>query len=108
MMKDIFDEIATLKNSYLLTPYNLLENAKLSHYEYVKYYTEKEFLICEMKFEVLKKDYIFYYYFDKNDKLQKIYKKEEKEVSLFFSRKKEIEKKIEELKLSEFLQKSIS
>ena len=84
MMKDIFDEIATLKNSYLLTPYNLLENAKLSHYEYVKYYTEKEFLICEMKFEVLKKDYIFYYYFDKNDKLQKIYKKEEESIFFLF------------------------
>lgn len=108
MKKDIFDEIAILRNDHLLTPYNLLENGKLSNYKYIKYYKKDEFFICEMEFELLKTNYIFYYHFDKNDKLQEIYKQENSKIELYFSRKEEIKKKVEELKTSEFLQRSIS
>ena len=97
-VKILLDEIAALNNDYILTPYNLLENAKLQNYKYVKYYKKDGYLICEMQFDVFKKDYVFYYYFDKNDKLHEIYKEENGKIELYFSREEEILKKTKELK----------
>jgi|GEM_PF-1384462 len=97
-VKVLLNEIVELNNDYILTPYNLLENAKLQNYKYVKYYKKDGYLICEMQFDVFKKDYVFYYYFDKNDKLHKIYKEENGKIELYFSREDEILKKTKELK----------
>ena len=85
-------------NIYSESPYNLLENAKLQNYKYVKYYKKDGYLICEMQFDVFKKDYVFYYYFDKNDKLHEIYKEENGKIELYFSKENEILKKTKELK----------
>ncbi|MDH6456931.1 hypothetical protein M2102_000546 [Fusobacterium sp. PH5-7] len=88
-------KMCELANDYILSPFNLVDNARLENYEYVKYYSDKNDLVCEMKFEILSEKYIFYYYFDKKDKLQKIYAKEdEKERYLFFDRKENLEKEI--------------
>ena len=97
-VKILLDEIVALNNDCILTPYNLLENAKLQNYKYVKYYKKDGYLICEMQFDVFKKDYVFYYYFDKNDKLHEIYKEENGKIELYFSRENEILKKTKELK----------
>lgn len=97
-VKILLDEIVALNNDCILTPYNLLENAKLQNYKYVKYYKKDGYLICEMQFDIFKKDYVFYYYFDKNDKLHEIYKEENGKIELYFSRENEILKKTKELK----------
>lgn len=97
-VKILLDEIVALNNDCILTPYNLLENAKLQNYKYVKYYKKDGCLICEMQFDVFKKDYVFYYYFDKNDKLHEIYKEENGKIELYFSREDEILKKTKDLK----------
>lgn len=57
----------------IVTPYNLLENAKIGNYKYVKYYNSEEGLIAEMKCEVPEEgEKVFYYHFDVKDYLQKI------------------------------------
>jgi hypothetical protein len=95
-MKELIEKIYRLHSEHLVTPINLFANSKLKNYEYVKYYVEDEYFIAEMRFEVLKKKYTFYYYFDKNDMLQKICTKINKELFLVFSRNKELIKILEE------------
>ena len=51
-----------------------------------------------MKFEVSLEKYIFYYYFDTNNKLQQIYGKKGKIKKLYFDRKNTVEEKIIEYK----------
>ena len=60
--------------SPIISPYNLLENAKLDNYNYVKYYSNEIGLVAEMDCEIPGEgNKIFYYQFDKKDYLQKIY-----------------------------------
>lgn len=98
MFEELIKEICDLANDYLLTPLDLVENARLENYKYIKYYTKKDYLICEMKFEVSLEKYIFYYYFDTNNKLQQIYGKKGKIKKLYFDRKNTVEEKIIEYK----------
>lgn len=92
-MLDI-DKLYDLMYKDIVTPFNLIENAKLDNYAYVKYYTLKQYFVAEMKCIVGEEDVrIFYYCFDKENKLQRIYQKEEKgKKELLFDRKQEIEK----------------
>lgn len=78
----------------IVTPFNLLENAKLDNYKYVKYYTQKEYFITEMKCCMGDEDNrVFYYYFDQDNKLQKIYQKcSVGKKELLFDRVLELEK----------------
>lgn len=78
----------------IVTPFNLLENAKLDNYKYVKYYSQKEYFITEMKCSMGNEDVrVFYYYFDQDNKLQKIYQKcSVGKKELLFDRVLEIEK----------------
>ena len=77
-MNEKLKKIYDLLYSPILTPYNLLENAKLSNYSYVNYYKNNTGLIAEMKciMEENSKEMIFYYHFDKNDFLSKIYQED--------------------------------
>lgn len=95
MFEDLIKEICRLSNDHLLTPYNLINNAKLPNYEYVKYYKESNFFVSEMKFNVFEESYIFYYYFDEKNMLQKIFGNVKNKKYLFFSRGKELKKAIE-------------
>lgn len=74
-MKNI-KEIYDLFYSPIVTPYNLLENVKLPNYSYVNYYKENDSVVAEMKCtpENSDKEIVFYYYFDSQDHLTKIYK----------------------------------
>lgn len=87
--------ICELANDHLVTPFNLLNNARLKNYSYVKYYTENNFLISEMEFEVRDKKHIFFYYFDNNNRLEKICEEILGERKIRFSRKEELEKSID-------------
>ena len=44
-IKKIYDMLY----SPIISPYNLLENAKLENYSYVKYFTNEEGLVAEMQ-----------------------------------------------------------
>lgn len=89
-LKSLYD----LFFSPLVTPYNLLENAKLDNYSYVNYYKGQDGLIAEMKCKPKgsNKNIIYYYHFDSEDFLQKIYaNKNNSEKHLVFERNKEKE-----------------
>lgn len=88
-IKKIYD----LLYSPIVTPYNLLENAKLDNYSYVTYYKGKDGLIAEMQCSMDDEgEVIFYYNFDFEDKLSQIYMMQNGEKQLVFDRKTEIEK----------------
>lgn len=78
----------------IVTPFNLLENARLGNYQYVKYYTKKEYFIAEMKCSLGVQDTrTFYYCFDTDSKLQRIYQKcNNFSKELLFDRSTEIER----------------
>ena len=100
-MEKYIDKLYTLLHSPIITPYNLLENAKLDNYNYVKYYKGNDGLIAEM--QCVNDDAVevtFFYEFNKNDELDFIFMKENKELEVVFSRDKEInnlKERIEEL-----------
>lgn len=105
MFEDFIKEICDLANDHILTPFDLVNNARLQHYNYVKYYSKNEYLICEMKFSIFSENYIFYYYFDISNKLQKIYGKKDKLKKLYFDRNKILNEKISEYKKAEIKNK---
>ncbi len=90
-MKDYFSKIYKLLYSPIITPYNLLENSKLPNYEYVKYFKGEDGLISEMKCVMDDNvEAIFYYHFDANDSLSKVYKKTGPYKELVFDRNHEL------------------
>lgn len=90
-MKKVYDMMYTP----IISPYNLLENAKISNYNYVKYYNSDEGLIAEMECIVPDGELrVFYYHFDRNDFLQKIFVSNGKRKELIFERQKAIDEAI--------------
>lgn len=87
-MKKGMDRLLELHNSSILTPYNLLQNALLPNYEYVKYYGLGEDMTAEVKCSMDGVDTIFYYYFIDNN-LQKIEMEQSGTVEVKFDRKLE-------------------
>lgn len=86
-IKKIYD----MMYSPIITPYNLVQNAKLDNYTYVKYYKSNEELIAEMECEIPSEGVkVFYYHFDKDDFLQKITMKQENQTNTVFDRNEEI------------------
>jgi hypothetical protein len=74
-VKDDIKNLYDLFYSSVVTPYNLLENAKLPNYSYVNYYMGDDGLIAEMKCEIEahQEKVVFYYHFDKEDKLDQVF-----------------------------------
>ena len=92
-MESKFDELYNLIYSPIITPGILSENAKLENYNYVKYYREYDNLVVSMECKLGNNEVaIFNYYFDKKDMLNKVMMKTQKETSVIFDRKLEIEK----------------
>ncbi|RDY30156.1 hypothetical protein [Lachnotalea glycerini] len=78
--------------SPILTPYNLLDNAKLPNYSYVKYYKGNDGIIAEMECEM--EDIgirTFYYCFDQRDFLLRILMEFEGSKNIVFDRSDEVE-----------------
>jgi hypothetical protein len=90
-MENIIKRIYDLIYSPIITPYNLLENAKLDNYMYVNYYKGDSGLISEMKCIFEGEETIFYYHFDSEDKLQKVFMDQMGTKTLIFERTAEIE-----------------
>ena len=82
-IKKIYDMLY----SPIISPYNLLENAKLDNYSYVKYYANNVGLVAEMQCEIPGEgERVFFYQFDKKDYLQIIYEEKIKKKNVIFSR----------------------
>lgn len=87
------EQLYNLVFSPIITPYNLLENAKLDNYQYVNYYKEEKYLVVEMKCTMEDSTIAeFYYYFDLSDKLQKALMKSSETTEIIFDRNDEIQK----------------
>ena len=92
-IKKIYDMLY----SPIISPYNLLENAKLENYSYVKYYTNEIGLVAEMECSISDEgNQIFYYQFDKKDYLQTIYQKTDIGRQMVFDRSEAVEAAKEE------------
>ncbi|HAU87804.1 MAG TPA: hypothetical protein DCW90_20650 [Lachnospiraceae bacterium] len=86
-------KIYEMMYSPILTPYNLLENAKIDNYSYVKYYKGEDGLICEMQCDMQEEGIkVFYYHFDSKDFLQSIYMESNNTREKVFDRTIEINK----------------
>ncbi|PFS65526.1 hypothetical protein [Bacillus thuringiensis] len=92
MLNENIKQIYDLLNSPVLTPYNLLENAKLDNYSYVNYYKGESGIICEMKCIVEDDtEVLYFYHFDKNDYLFRVYMEQlDKEKVIVFDREQEL------------------
>ena len=102
-MEKYIDKLYTLLHSPIITPYNLLENAKLDNYNYVKYYKGNDGLIAEM--QCVNEEAVevkFYYQFNESDELDIVFMKESDNIQVVFSRNEEIRnlrERIEQLML---------
>lgn len=90
MMNEYIEKIYDLMSSPIVTPYNLLGNAKLENYDYVKYYKGDNGLIAEMKCLVDDIDTIFEYCFDEQNFLQQIFMKQVDSKKLVFDRNEQL------------------
>lgn len=92
-MEKYTNRLYELLYSPIVTPYNLLENAKLDNYSYVKYYTGERGLVAEMKCVTKYNiEAIFYYFFNENDHLYKIERDMCNEKEIMFEREEELER----------------
>lgn len=89
-MDKYIDKIFRLLKSPIVTPYNLLDNAKLNNYDYVKYYKGTDGLISEMKCLVDGIDTIFIYEFDRKDHLQRVLMIQNSHEKYVFDREKDL------------------
>jgi hypothetical protein len=88
-----FKQLYELVYSPILTPYNLVDNAKLPNYDYVNYSKGEKGLIVSMKCELEEGfSVIFDYFFDKKDALQKLIMTSEEGVETLFDRQTDINK----------------
>lgn len=87
------DMIYELTEYPLVTPATLLENLSYKHYSSILFKKKEENLIVELKCQILGKEMIYLYVFDKEQKLQTILSKsEEDEPCMLFSRSEELDK----------------
>ncbi len=92
-MKNSIENIYELLYRPIITPYNLLENAKLPNYEYVSYYKGKNGLVAELK--CLMEDNtnaVFHYHFDDTDNLINIFMTTGNQKKLMFDRQEKLNK----------------
>lgn len=90
-MNNYIKKIYDMLYSPILTPYNLVENAKLKNYNYVKYYTNSIGVVAEMQCVIPDEgEKVFYYQFDKKDYLQVIYQDSIEKGAIVFNREAEI------------------
>ena len=86
MYEDLIQKIYELRYEAIVTPQNLLENALLDNYEYVKYYKSDNQFMLFVEMKCVCEDLIariFVYTFDEKKWLQKIETKEPNQVVLF-------------------------
>jgi len=93
VIDETIKEIYNMLYSPVVTPYNLLDNARLENYDYVMYKRSDIGLVAILRCTVepgFKPD--FYYYFDQKDNLLKIIMQTEENEEVIFDRQSEIKK----------------
>lgn len=93
-----FQELFDMVFSSIITPANLLENAKLANYDYVNYSKSKDGLVVAMKCSMedgIKREFL--YNFDTQDKLQTVAMVSDQDTKIVFDRMKEISKLKDEI-----------
>lgn len=92
-MDENIKKIYEMMYSPIITPYNLLQNAKISVYNYVKYYKGNEGLIAEMQCDIPDEGLkTFFYHFDAKDYLEEIFVEYDNKRIKLFDRKDEVNK----------------
>ncbi|MNO25523.1 hypothetical protein D3C76_153630 [compost metagenome] len=103
---DYIHELYTLTEGHIVTPSELLANAKLPNYEYVKFSNNGIGLHVEARCLVEEGKYvIFNYYFDDADRLQKLVMESGKISEVIFDRIVEIEKLRSKIRITKRLAK---
>ncbi|RED52891.1 hypothetical protein [Cohnella lupini] len=86
-------DLYTLTEGHIITPAELLNNAKLPNYEFVKFSNNSVGLHVEACYrEAGEAEVLFNYYFDKQDRLQKLIMESGSTLEVLFDRSIEIEK----------------
>lgn len=92
-MNEIIQQIYDLVYSPVLTPYNLVDNAKLDNYDYVTFSKIESGILATMKCKIhFPMDAVFSYYFDKSDYLQTVTLKTDLGTEVIFDRNTETQK----------------
>lgn len=92
-----FENLISLLNSSILTPFNLIQYLKIDNYDSLNITKENNTLIAKINFKMYKTVKSMYYVFDYNDKLLEVYNIDNDcNKSIVFSRKKEIDNILEE------------
>lgn len=89
-----FKSLYDLEHGHIIFPSELIANAKLPNYEYVRFNAGSEGLNVECACFIGEDNckVYFNYYFDKDDKLQKLIAYEGNDVTVLFDRAEEIAK----------------
>ena len=90
-MKSLISQVYELTNLAILTPQNLVENIQLDNYLEIKYYKREDEIVCEMLTEDDNEKIIYFYYFSKNNQLQRAFAMYGDENIELFDRNKELE-----------------
>jgi hypothetical protein len=72
----------------------LLDNIYIEGYSDIHYYKEDSKVICKLVHQASDVENIYYYYFDKDNKLQRVVNEENGRKIILFERSKELEKTI--------------
>ena len=92
-MQELISKLYELMYSPIITPYNLLDNAKLDNYDYVNYSKHNGGLLVTMKCEIEKNYKVkFFYHFDENDRLMRAIMKSQEGQEVMFCRETETNK----------------
>lgn len=90
-MKRKVTEIYSLVYHTIVTPYNLLDNIYIEGYSDIHYYKEDSKVVCKLIYQISD---VYYYYFDKDNRLQRVVNIENGKQTVLFERSEELEKTI--------------
>ncbi|MDF2927687.1 MAG: hypothetical protein K0R57_6601 [Paenibacillaceae bacterium] len=92
-MKNGIHELYNLENGYIILPSDLIANAKLPNYEHVKFYSNQSGLVVECLCILDDGDKVtFTYYFNSEDKLQRLISEDGMSIEVIFDRRTQSEK----------------
>ncbi len=96
-------DLYTLTEGYIITPAELLANAKLPNYDYVKFSANGIGLHVEASCRLEEMELVlFNYYFDKDDRLQKLTMEQGDTSKVIFDRNVEISKLRSKMKTAQY------
>lgn len=94
IMKRKITQIYSLVYNEIVTPYNMLDNIFIEGYTDIHYYKEALELVCKLVYKPSEIEDIYYYYFDKENKLQRVVNTVKGKETELFNRNDELDKSI--------------